>query len=194
MRPTQCADPFRKIGTEWDNTFSRNCLLEKKMGNRIRHYQLLDIDADSHPMIVKMEKQLGKSLLQVAKLKLAMTLKACKLPYDLELQYSDQGNKIYDVMEVGSFSLGYCSVYANDIHQDNKIAILAGPKHFNEITKKVARLYAAAYSDTQGKTKIMYMYQFGNRQSQLMNKLRDEIGKYTDTLGGVPVYKQNGML
>jgi len=93
------------------------------MGNAIRHYQSLDTDADSHPVIMKMEKELGKNLSQIAKLTLAMTVKAVDLPYELELQYSNQGNRIYQGMKVGSFSFGNCSVYADDIHQNNKIVL-----------------------------------------------------------------------
>jgi hypothetical protein len=75
----------------------------KEMGNAIRHYQRLIIDAYSHPKVINMEKQLGKNLLEIARLTLKMTEIAVDLHYELELQYSDQGNKIYRVLRLVHF-------------------------------------------------------------------------------------------
>lgn len=54
---------------------------------------------------------------------------------------------------------------------------------------RVARLYAAAYSDTKGKTKIMHLY-----ETLLVKKLKDEMAKYSDTLGGLPGYLKDEIL
>lgn len=193
MQPV-AVDPFTEIGIEWDANNTVRYKFEQDMGYEIRHYQRMGIDADSQAVIIRMEKELGHHLLHNARLTLQMTLKAICLPYDLELQYSDQDNRIYEGMKVGSFSLGFCSVYANDIHQDNNMVIVASPKRSNEITERVARLYAAAYSDTKGKTRIMHLYEFGNRQSLLVKKLNDEMAKYSDTLGGLSTYLKDGLL
>ena len=110
MPRIQCADPLRDIGIAWDHSISHNGQFVENMSRAIRLYQSLGLDADSHPVVIKMEKELGKNLLQIARNTLLLSLKALDLPYETTLQYSDQGNKIYDGMKIGSFALGHCLI------------------------------------------------------------------------------------
>lgn len=178
-------DPFKKIGTAWWDSIARNALFKEKMGCTIRQCQLRGIDADSHRGIIKMEKKLGKQLLEVAKLSLEMGLKAINHPYELELQYSDRGIRINQDMSVGSFWLGHCFVRGDDPKQDNKPVALRCAQRPNGADSRVSRLYAAAYIDTYGHRKIMYLFDYGNKQSRLLEAVRHEVSKYGDTLGAV---------
>jgi hypothetical protein len=182
MAEIEYADPLRDIGTAWYYSHSHNSRFQEDMSREVRLYQRLKIDADSHPDIIGMEKDLGKNLLQNARLTLLMTLKAVSLPYELDLQYSDQGNKIGYGMKVGSFSFGYCLVHADDIHQDNKRVPIANSLGW------IGRLYAAAYIDTYGNQKVMYLFDYHNKQCRLLEEVKHEVGKYEDTLGSPMEY------
>jgi hypothetical protein len=184
MPGIQCADPLRDIGIAWYYSHSHNGKFQEDMSRTIRLYQRLGIDVDSHPDVIGMEKELSKNLLQNARLTLLMTLKAVSLPYELDLQYSDQGNKIKYGMKVGSFSLGYCLVHADDIYQDNKRVLLANSLGL------IGRLYAAAYIDTDNKRKIMHLYDYGNKQSRLLEDVKHIVAKYEDTLGNPMEYSR----
>jgi hypothetical protein len=81
------ADPLRNIGIALDHNFSHNGEFEEVMGSAIRHYQHLGLDADSHPMVIKLEKELGKNLLEIARLTLEITLKAVDIPYEEATRY-----------------------------------------------------------------------------------------------------------
>jgi hypothetical protein len=182
MPKIEYADPLRNIGIALDRSFSHNGEFEEDMGCAIRHYQHLGIDADSHPMVIKMEKELGKNLLEIARLTLVITLKAVDTPSEEVLHYSDQGNKISHGMKIGSFCLGYCLVSADNVFQ-RKTLPLANNGLSAGIRSRVSKLYAAACTDNYGHERIMRLSDYGNKQTLLLRAVKHEIAKYKDTLG-----------
>jgi hypothetical protein len=47
---------------------------------------------------------------------------------------------------------------------------------------------------TNGCERIVHLFEYDNKQSQLIKKVTHEIAKYTDTLGYLPEYMQTGLL
>jgi hypothetical protein len=182
MPKIEYADPLRNIGIALDRSFSHNGEFEEDMGCAIRHYQRLGIDADSHPTVIKMEKELGENLLENARLTLIITLKAVDIPYEEELHYSDQDNKIYHGMKIGSFCLGYCLVNADNVSQQ-KLIPLAKSGSSTGMRSTVSKLYAAACTDNYDHERIMRLCDHGNKETRLLKEVKREIAKYRDTIG-----------
>lgn len=185
MPGIQCADPLRDIGIAWDYSIGHNGQFVENMSCAVRLYQSLGIDADSHPVVIKMEKELGKNLLQIARNALLLSLKGIDLPYETSLQFSDQGNKIYHDMKIGSFSLGHCLINPDNFHRPKKRVYNTSSDPFAVMRNRVSKLYAASYIDNYGHRKIMHLYDYGNEQ-RLIKEVKHEIAKYKDTIGSSP--------
>ncbi len=179
MAEIEYAGNIREIGIALDGCFGQNTKLEEDMSRTIRHYQRLALDADSHPVVIKMEKELGKNLLEIARLTLGITLKAIDISSETDLHYSDQGNKIHHGMKLASFCLGYCSV----AESANNPGVLYPIKKGNMVHNRMARLYAAAFIDNNRQKRILHLFAYHNSESELLGELKLEIAKYENTIG-----------
>jgi hypothetical protein len=180
MSEIEYAGTVRDIGIALDDSYKQNFELEDDLSSTINHYRHLGMDADSQRMVIKMEKELGKNLLEIARLTLVITLKAVDIPYEEDLHYSDQGNKICHGMKIGSFCLGYCLV---NTETEEKPPALANSGAAARMRNKVSKLYAAACTDNYGHGRIMRLCDYGNNQTRLLRAVKHEIAKYKDTVG-----------